>query len=155
MEDEGVPYEVEGDGRPEDVAADEEIVRRERVGDDVGQRKDGVEDEEETYLKVVLQEVQDPRHNRGLITSAHPTALSSSVLPTASPGGRGSFLIRASRARNHYQALCCTFLRCWRSVYGNVTIFGQKIKSVSIHNDKIILRLYIATRSHKHSNITN
>ena len=63
VDDEGVPHEVEGDGRPEDMAADEEIVRRERVGDDVGQRKDRVEDEEETYLKVVLQEVQDPRHD--------------------------------------------------------------------------------------------
>ena len=63
MNDEGVPHEVEGDGRPEDVAADEEIVRCERVGDDVGQWKDGVEDEEETYLKVVLQEVEDPRHD--------------------------------------------------------------------------------------------
>ena len=94
MNDEGVPHEVEGDGRPEDMAADEEIVRRERVGDDVGQRKDRVEDEEETYLKVVLQEVEDPRHNLScdlknavagsMITSTHPAALSWSVPLTAS-----------------------------------------------------------------------
>ena len=100
MDDEGVPHEVEGDGRPEDMAADEEIVRCERVGDDVGQRKDRVEDEEETYLKVVLQEVEDPRHNLGcvlknavaglMITSTHPAALSSSVLVTASPGKGGA-----------------------------------------------------------------
>ena len=76
MDNKGIPHQEEGHGRPQVMATVVQVERGERVSKDVGQRQDRVEDEEETYLYVVLQEAQDPRHERSWIaSSAHAAAL--------------------------------------------------------------------------------
>ena len=51
VEDEGVPHEVEGGGSPVGVPIVEQVVEGDAVGGDVGERKDGVEDDKETKLE--------------------------------------------------------------------------------------------------------
>ena len=76
MDDERVPHQEEGHGRPQVMAAVVQVERGERVGKDIGQRQDRVKEEEETYLDVVLQEVEDPRPKTGwVVLSAHAAAL--------------------------------------------------------------------------------
>ena len=56
VNDERIPHQEEGHGRPQVMAVVVQFVRGEWVGKDIRQRQDWVEDEEETYLYVVLQE---------------------------------------------------------------------------------------------------
>ena len=71
-----------------------QVVRGERVGKDIGLWQNRVEDEEETYLYVVLQEAEDSCLDRRRVTSTH----AAEVFPVLQPAVRwtGKFLIRAN-----------------------------------------------------------
>ena len=71
MDDERIPHQEEGHGRPQVMATVVQVERGERVSKDIGQRQDRVEDEEETYLYVVLQEAEDSCLERGRVTPTH------------------------------------------------------------------------------------
>ena len=94
MDDKGITNQEEGYGRPQVMATVVQVERGERVGKDVGQRQDRVEDEEETYLYVVLQEAEHYCLERGRMASTHAAEVFSVLQPAVRWTGR--FLIRTN-----------------------------------------------------------